>query len=208
MRKSNKNAFEIYLKENRGATIAAKERKCSRGGRGTPGTLAERQREGRDSGSSLAWWWTDARRDGARARVVVSRGGGWRRDDTAAVAGGGSRGGGWRRDETAAVAGGGSRGGSRGGGWRRDETAVAGGGSRGGSRGGGRRLAWWQEARGRRNLQRRNAAARARKKRGSVLSPNQRIWPRFHVEPRHITTLWPRFPNNRGLSPIFGTGFS
>ncbi|QCD87180.1 hypothetical protein DEO72_LG3g1714 [Vigna unguiculata] len=47
------------------------------------GTLAERQREGRDSGSGLAWWWTDARRDGARARVVVSHGGGWRRDETA-----------------------------------------------------------------------------------------------------------------------------
>jgi len=96
--------------------------------------------------------------------------------------------------------GGGSRGGSRGGGWRRDETAVAGGGSRGGTRGGGRRLAWWQEARvvaggsrGRRNLQRRNGSC-AREEEGVLfLSPNQ--------------TIWPRFPNTRGLSPLFGTGF-
>jgi len=28
--------LEIYLKENRGAIIAAKEQKCSRGGGGTP----------------------------------------------------------------------------------------------------------------------------------------------------------------------------
>ena len=82
--------------------------------------------------------------------------------------------------------------------------------------GGWWRLAWWwQEARvvaggsrGRRNLQRRNGSC-AREEEGVLFfSPNQTIWPRFHAEPRHITPLWYRFPNTRGLSPLFGTGFS
>jgi len=62
---------EIYLKENRGAIIMAKERKCSRGGGGTPEHF-QRDRERDDwseqrgrtrdetatggSRGGLAWW--------------------------------------------------------------------------------------------------------------------------------------------------------
>ncbi|QCE02875.1 hypothetical protein DEO72_LG8g891 [Vigna unguiculata] len=110
-KKSNKNALEIYLKENHDATIAAKERKCSRGGGGTPEHL-QRDRE-RDDWSEqrgrmrdetaagglrggLAWWWTDARRDGGRGLAwwwldARQDSGGWTRDETAVA--GGSRGG-------------------------------------------------------------------------------------------------------------------
>ncbi|QCE05450.1 hypothetical protein DEO72_LG9g453 [Vigna unguiculata] len=129
-KKSNKNAFEIYLRENRGATIATKEGKCSRGGRGTPEHLQrDRERDeiaavvsrggGRtpdETAQELAWW----------SRVVVDGRQTRRRKS--------SRGGlAWwwleaRRDC---------------GGWMRDETAVVARGSRGG-------LEWWARRKSRR----------------------------------------------------------
>jgi len=87
--------LEIYLKTNRGATIAAKERKCSHGGVGRWNTCRETERgtTGRSSvagrktrrrqgarvvvdgcetrrGRGLAWWWPDARQDGGGRRLA------------------------------------------------------------------------------------------------------------------------------------------
>ncbi|QCD94732.1 hypothetical protein DEO72_LG5g2817 [Vigna unguiculata] len=79
-KKSNKNALKIYLKKYRGATIAAKEPKLSRGGGGTPEHL-QRDRERDHCRSSVAGGET-TRRQGAvhsgRSRGESARQRRWR----------------------------------------------------------------------------------------------------------------------------------